>query len=233
MITFDQVSKRRGPRCVLNDVSFTAREGRVTAVLGPNGAGKSTAIRVLLGLDRPDEGTALITGQHYRELGWPLRTVGALLDGAGTHPARTARGHLSWVAASNRLARQRIGEVLDLVGLSAVARQRVGTFSLGMRQRLGLASALLGAPTILVLDEPFNGLDPDGIRWVSELVRNHADRGGTVLLSSHLLGETATIADDLVFMASGRIAGTGTVNEIMARYRSIGAAYFELIGPQR
>jgi ABC-2 type transport system ATP-binding protein len=228
MIAFDRVAKQRNQRQVLHDVSFTATAGRVTALLGPNGAGKSSAIRILLGLDNADSGTALIDGQRYRTLRDPLRVVGALLDGAGAHPARTARNHLAWMAASNQIDRSRVDVVFDLVGLSADGHRRVGTFSLGMRQRLGLAGALLGDPCVLVLDEPMNGLDPDGIRWIRQLIRHRADDGASILVSSHLLGETADIADDVIILAKGRVVGCGTVAEVTAPHRSLEDAFFAL-----
>src|SRR5690349_8737052 len=160
MISIDQVVKRRGSRTVLDHVGFEARPGRVTAFLGPNGAGKSSTLRILLGLDHPDDGQALIHGRPYRTLPDPLRTVGSMLEGSGAHRSRTARNHLAWVARSNGIAKQRIGEVLDEVGLTQDAKMRVGKYSLGMGQRLGIAAALLGEPEVLILDEPVNGLDP-------------------------------------------------------------------------
>src|SRR5690606_25431920 len=183
MIEISRLSKRYGGKTAVDDVSFTVRPGRVTGLLGRNGAGKSSTLRILLGLDAPTGGTALIHGRRYRDLRHPLRTVGALLDGAGPVPERRAIDHLAWIARSNRIPRQRVREVLDLVGLGDAARRRVRRYSLGMRQRLGIAAALLGDPEILVLDEPTNGLDPDGIRWIRRLARDHAASGRTVLLS--------------------------------------------------
>ncbi len=228
MLVIDHLVKRHGPRTVLDQISFSARPGRVTAFLGPNGAGKSSTLRILLGLDRADGGTALIDGRPYRSLREPLRTVGSMLDGSGAHRSRTARNHLAWVARSNGIPRRRIGQVLEQVGLAEAGRVRVGRYSLGMGQRLGLAAALLGEPEALVLDEPVNGLDPEGIRWIRGLLRGHADAGGTVLLSSHLMGEVAGLADDLVVIASGRIVATGTLTEVTAGHDSLEDAFFAL-----
>ena len=228
MISFDGVTKRHGARTVLTDVTFRARSGRVTAFLGPNGAGKSSALRILLGLDRPSAGTALIDGRPYRSLCPALKTVGAMLDGSGAHRSRTARGHLAWIARSNGIPKRRAAEVLEQVGLATAARMRVGTFSLGMGQRLGLAAALLGEPETLVLDEPANGLDPEGIRWMRGLLRSHADNGGTVLLSSHLIGEVAELADDLAVVAAGRIVAFGPLARVTAGHDSLEDAFFAL-----
>ncbi|WAL63448.1 ATP-binding cassette domain-containing protein [Amycolatopsis cynarae] len=228
MIEISGLTKRHGRKTVVRDVGFTALPGRVTGFLGPNGAGKSSTLRVLLGLDFADAGTALIAGKPYRKLDRPLRTVGALLDGGGAHRSRTARAHLSWVAASNGISRKRIPEVLELVGLGEAARKRAGTFSLGMAQRLGLATALLGEPEVLVLDEPVNGLDPEGIRWMRRFLRSFAAEGRTVLLSSHLMSETAATADDLVVIDRGRIAARGTVAEITGGHAGLEEAFFAL-----
>lgn len=233
MLTFDSITKRRGNRTILTDISFEARPGRVTGFLGPNGAGKSSTLRVLLGLDRATSGTALVNGKPYDTIARPLLTVGSMLDGSGAHRSRTARAHLGWVATSNGIPRRRVSEVLDAVGLAAAGRTRVGRFSLGMGQRLGIATALLGGPPVLVLDEPVNGLDPEGIRWIRGLLRDHADRGGTVLLSSHLMSEVAEIADDLVIIADGRIIKTGTVTDVTAGYGSLEDAFFGLTGGRR
>ncbi|MEU4569923.1 ATP-binding cassette domain-containing protein [Micromonospora sp. NPDC023956] len=230
MLLVEQLVKRRGSRTVLDRVSFDARAGRVTAFLGPNGAGKSSTLRILLGLDCADGGSALVGGRPYRSLRNPLRTVGSMLDGSGAHRSRTARNHLAWVARSNDIPRRRIGEVLEQVGLADAARVRVGRYSLGMGQRLGLATALLGEPEALVLDEPVNGLDPEGIRWIRGLLRRHADAGGTVLLSSHLMSEVAGLADDLVVIADGRIVKAGTLAEVTVGYGSLEDAFFALTG---
>ncbi|MEV7804659.1 ATP-binding cassette domain-containing protein [Microbispora sp. NPDC088329] len=230
MIEVAGITKRYGKKQALHDVGFTVRPGRVTGFLGPNGAGKSTTLRILLGLDHPDAGTALIDGRRYRDLRHPLRTVGALLDGAGPVPERRAVDHLTWIAQSNRIPRRRVHEVLDLVGLTRAAGQRVKGYSLGMRQRLGIAAALLGDPEILVLDEPVNGLDPDGIRWVRNLLREYAASGRTVLLSSHLMTETAATADDAIVIAGGRIVACGSLDDISAGHRSLESAFFALTG---
>ena len=230
MLMIDGLTKRRGPHTVLSDVTFQALPGRVTGFLGPNGAGKSSTLRILLDLDRPTGGTALIDGRPYRTLRDPLRTVGSMLDGSGAHRSRTARDHLAWVARSNGISSHRVGAVLEQVGLADAGRTRVSTFSLGMGQRLGLATALLGEPGTLVLDEPVNGLDPEGIRWIRGLLRRHADAGGTVLLSSHLMSEVAEIADDLVVIASGRIVAAGPLAEVTAGYATLEDAFFGLTG---
>ena len=231
MIAIENLVKRHGAREVLHGVSLEARPGRVTGFVGPNGAGKSSTLRCLLGLDRADGGRALIGGRTYRELREPLRTVGAVLDGSGAHPSRTARGHLGWVAAGAGISRRRVAEVLDVVGLSEAAGRRVRTFSLGMGQRLGLATALLGDPEVLILDEPVNGLDPEGIRWIRRLLRQRADAGGTVLLSSHVLAELAEVADDVVVIAGGRVRAAGTLEEVAAGYANLEEAFFSLTAP--
>ena len=231
MLSVEHLVKRRGSREILTDVTFRAAPGRITGLLGPNGAGKSSTLRILLGLDRADAGTALVGGRPYRSLRRPLRTVGSMLEGSGAHRSRTARNHLTWVARSNGIPRRRVAAVLDQVGLGAAGRTRVGRFSLGMGQRLGLATALLGEPGALVLDEPMNGLDPEGIRWLRQLLRAHADAGGTVLLSSHLMGEVAEIADDLVVIARGRVVATGPIGAVTAGHPTLEDAFFALTGP--
>ena len=233
MISFNGVTKRHGARTVLTDITFQAHPGRVTAFLGPNGAGKSSTLRILLGLDQASAGTALINDRPYRSLRAPLRTVGAMLDGSGAHRSRTARNHLAWIARSNGISRHRTAQVLEQVGLATADRTRVGRFSLGMGQRLGLAAALLGEPEALVLDEPVNGLDPEGIRWIRGLLRSHADNGGTVLLSSHLMSEVAEIADDLVVIAGGRIVAHGSIGDVTAGHASLEDAFFALTGADR
>lgn len=230
MIRIDSLTKTRGPRTILDDVSFQARPGAVTGFLGPNGAGKSSTLRILLGIDRATSGTALVDGRPYPSLDRPVTRVGSLLDGSGAHRSRTARNHLAWVARSNGIPSGRVDEVLAAVDLTDAARTRVGRFSLGMGQRLGLATALLGEPDVLVLDEPVNGLDPEGIRWLRRLLRAHADAGGTVLLSSHLMGEVAEIADDLVVITGGRIGATGPVADVTRGYPTLEEAFFDLTG---
>ncbi|GIG87431.1 ABC transporter ATP-binding protein [Plantactinospora endophytica] len=204
------LSKRYGRIRAVDDVSFTVRPGQVTGFLGPNGAGKSTTMRMMLGLDRPSAGRVLIDGVRYPEQGTPLRRVGALLEARSAHPGRSAYHHLLWLAQSNGIGRSRVAEVLTLVGLASVARRRVGGFSLGMVQRLGIAAALLGDPPVLLFDEPVNGLDPEGIRWIRELMRGLAAQGRTVFVSSHLMSEMALTADHLVVIGRGRLlADTG------------------------
>ncbi|MEV5264261.1 ABC transporter ATP-binding protein [Streptomyces werraensis] len=214
----ERLTKRYGPATVVDDLSFTVRPGVVTGFLGPNGAGKSTSMRMMLGLTRPDSGAATIGGRAYRDLTYPLRHVGALLETSAPHRGMTAVGHLSWLARSNRIPRRRVDEVLDAVGLTGAARKRVGTFSLGMGQRLGLAAALLGDPPVLVLDEPVNGLDAEGIRWLRELLRAKAAEGRTVLVSSHLMAEMAQVADELIVISRGRLLAETSVSEFIGRH---------------
>lgn len=230
MITFEKVTKVRGKRTILHEITAGAGPGRVTALVGPNGAGKSSTLRILLGLDRPTSGRATIGGTPYASLRNPLRTIGASLGGSGAHRSRRAHDHLAWVARSNGIRRSRIEDVLDAVGLADAARARVHTYSLGMAQRLGVATALLGEPEVLVLDEPVNGLDPEGIRWIRGLLREHADRGGTVLLSSHLMSEIAMIADDVLVMARGRIVAHGPLDAVASGHSDLEAAFFALTG---
>jgi ABC-2 type transport system ATP-binding protein len=228
MITIEHVSKRRGSHQILTDITFTAQPGRVTGFLGPNGAGKSSTMRILLGLDRAQTGLARVCGRPFAELNRPLTTVGAVLDGSGAHRSRTGRAHLRWVAASNGLSRSRVDEVLDVVGLTEAAGKRVGGYSLGMGRRLGLAAALLGDPEVLILDEPVNGLDPGGIRWMRAFLRERASAGRTVLLSSHLMGELAETVDDVVVIDKGRIVSMGTLAEVTGDHRSLEDAFFAL-----
>ncbi|MGW5875091.1 ABC transporter ATP-binding protein [Nocardiopsis terrae] len=205
MIEVRELTKRYGKKTAVDQLSFTVESGHVTGFLGPNGAGKSTSMRAMIGLDRPTSGTVLIDGRHYREYPEPLRKVGALLDAKAVHPGRTVRGHLTWLARSNRIPDSRIDEVLDTVGLTEVARKRTKGLSLGMGQRLGIAAALLGDPEILLFDEPVNGLDPEGILWIRGLMRRLANEGRTVLVSSHLMAEMALTADHLVVIGQGRL----------------------------
>lgn len=228
MIEISHLVKRHGPRTVVDDVSFTARPGRVTGFLGPNGAGKSSTLRILLGLDRATSGTALIDGAPYRSLRRPLCTVGAMLDGPGANTGRTTRAHLRWVAQSNAIPTSRVNEVLALTGLQEAARTRIGRLSLGMGQRLGIAAALLGTPRVLVLDEPTNGLDPDGMRWLRRFLRSLADDGTAVLVSSHLMSEMEGTADDVVVIARGSVLACGTVPEVRGGHRTLEDAFFAL-----
>jgi ABC-2 type transport system ATP-binding protein len=216
MITIENLTKQYGTTLAVNDVSFTASPGRVTGFLGPNGAGKSTTLRIMVGLTRPDAGSATISGRHYVDLPNPGREVGVLLDASAQHAGRTGREILTLAQQFMGLPRARVEEMLEIVSLtSAEASRRVGQYSLGMRQRLGLATALIGDPEVLILDEPANGLDPAGIRWMRDLLRGYADRGGTVLLSSHLLHEIEVIADDIVMIGLGRIVSMGTKADLL------------------
>ncbi|MFH8467203.1 ABC transporter ATP-binding protein [Streptomyces sp. NPDC017991] len=217
-IDVQELTKEYGTTRAVDRLTFRVEPGRVTGFLGPNGAGKSTTMRLVLGLDRPTSGTATIGGQAYARLEEPLRHVGALLDARAAHGSRTARDHLRALAASNRLPETRVDEVLAEAGLASVARRRVKTYSLGMRQRLGIAAALLGDPPVVLLDEPSNGLDPEGIIWIRELLRRLAREGRTVLVSSHLMNETASFADHLVVLGRGRLlADMGMREFVQAR----------------
>ncbi|MEU3850959.1 ATP-binding cassette domain-containing protein [Streptomyces sp. NPDC029554] len=219
-IDVQDLTKEFGGRRAVDRLTFRVRPGRVTGFLGPNGAGKSTTMRLVLGLDRPTAGTAMLGGRAYRDLREPLRHVGALLDAQAAHGSRTARDHLRILAASNRIPDRRVGEVLQETGLASVAGRRVRTYSLGMRQRLGIAAALLGDPEVVMLDEPSNGLDPEGIVWIRRLLRRLAEEGRTVLVSSHLMNETASFADHLVVLGRGRLlADTPMRDFIDARVR--------------
>jgi ABC-2 type transport system ATP-binding protein len=217
MIEVDQLSKRFGPVTAVDSLSFAVRPGRVTGFLGPNGAGKSTTMRLILGLDHPNTGTATIDGKPYRDLVEPLRMVGALLEAKTVHPGRSARNHLLVLAQTQGLPRKRVEEVLELVGLRGVADKRAGGFSLGMGQRLGLAAALLGDPQVLVLDEPVNGLDPEGIVWVRNLLKYLAGQGRTVFVSSHLMSEMALTAQHLIVIGRGRLIADCPTEEFLAR----------------
>jgi ABC-2 type transport system ATP-binding protein len=210
------LTKHYGRTVAVDDLSFSVRRGLVTGFVGPNGAGKSTTMRVILGLDRPDTGDARVNGQRYHDLACPLREVGALLDASATHPGRRARDHLLWLAHSNRLPRKRVDDVLELVGLADAARRRTGAFSLGMSQRLGIAAALLGDPPVLLFDEPINGLDPEGIRWMRGFLRSLAAEGRAVLVSSHLMSELEDTADHLVVIGRGRLLADTSVSELIA-----------------
>ncbi|MFJ5232890.1 ATP-binding cassette domain-containing protein [Kitasatospora sp. NPDC088391] len=218
MIGISGLTKEYGGRRVVDGLGFRVEPGLVTGFLGPNGAGKSTTLRMVLGLDRPTAGQALVDGRPYAELAAPLRRVGALLDAQAVHPGRTARGHLRWIAASHALPERRTEEVLDLVGLTGVAGHRIRTFSLGMRQRLGIAAALLGDPAALLLDEPANGLDAEGVRWLRDLLRRLAAESRAVLVSSHLMAEMARTADRLVVIGRGRLLADATTPEFLAAH---------------
>jgi ABC-2 type transport system ATP-binding protein len=217
MIEAIGLTKRYGAKTAVDDLSFTVRPGVVTGFLGPNGAGKSTTMRLLLDLDRADGGSARINGSRYRDFRSPLREVGALLEARAVHTGRSARNHLLALAATNRIPRRRVDEVLGLVGLQDVASKRAGGFSLGMGQRLGLAAALLGDPPTLLLDEPVNGLDPEGILWIRTLLRTLAAEGRTVFVSSHLMSEMALTATDVIVIGRGRLITSGSVSDVIGR----------------
>jgi ABC-2 type transport system ATP-binding protein len=217
MIELAGLTKVFGSTRAVDDLTCTIEPGVVTGFLGPNGAGKTTTMRMILGLDHPTSGTATIDGRPYRELAEPMRHVGGLLEAKQTHPNRSVRAHLRWIAATHRLPTKRIDEVLDMVGLDTVAAKRAGTLSLGMSQRLGIAAALLGDPPVLLFDEPVNGLDPEGIRWVRTLMRTLAGEGRTVFVSSHLLAEMSNTADRLVVIGRGKLIASTTVSEFVGR----------------
>ncbi len=217
MIEVSELRKRFGPALALDGMSFTVRPGQVTGFVGPNGAGKSTTMRVILGLDAPDAGTALIGGRPYRSLRRPLTHVGALLDAAALQPSRSARNHLLWLAHSQGLTASRVDEVVAQSGLRAVIRRKAGGYSLGMRQRLGIAAALLGDPPVLMLDEPFNGMDPEGIVWMRGFLRSLAAEGRAVLVASHLMGELQDTADHVIVVGRGRVIADASVAELITR----------------
>jgi len=208
--------KRFGSALALDGMSFTVRPGRVTGFVGPNGAGKSTTMRVILGLDAPDDGTALVDGQPYARLRHPLSRIGALLDAGALQPSRKARNHLLWLAHSQGLTARRVDEVIEQAGLTSVALRKAGGYSLGMRQRLGIAAAMLGDPPVLMLDEPFNGLDPEGIVWMRGFLRSLAGQGRAVLVSSHLMSELQDTADHIVVAGRGRVIADTSVAELIA-----------------
>ena len=210
------LTKRYGATVAVDDLTFSVSPGRVTGFVGPNGAGKSTTMRLILGLAAPDAGMATVGGEPYRNKLFPLREVGALLDASATHPGRRARDHLLWLAQSNDIPRSRIDEVLELVGLSGVGGRRTGGFSLGMAQRLGIAAALLADPPALILDEPVNGLDPEGIVWIRGFLRSLAAEGRTVFVSSHLMSELQGTADHLIVIGRGRLIADASVDELLA-----------------
>ena len=216
MIEATHLTKRYGTKTAVNDISFSLQPGQVTGFLGPNGAGKSTTMRMLVGLDRPTSGSITVLGKPYAEHRNPLSVVGALLDAKGVHPGRSARSHLRALAATHGISDARVNKVLELTGLESVAHKRVGGFSLGMGQRLGIAAALLGDPQVLVLDEPVNGLDPDGVLWVRSFVRAFAAEGRTVLLSSHLMSEMAQTADHVIVLGRGSVIADAPIAELIA-----------------
>jgi len=216
MIEVSELSKRRGQKVAVDALTFQVHPGRVTGFMGANGAGKSTTIRMMLALDTPTSGTALVRGRPYRSLHRPLEIVGSLLDARSFHAGRSARNHLGYLAVSNALPPGRVEAVLELTGLGDVAGARVGTFSLGMRQRLGIAAALLGDPEILVLDEPMNGLDPEGTVWMRRMLRAMAAEGRTVFVASHLMSEMALTADHLIVIGSGRLMADISLEQMIA-----------------
>jgi ABC-2 type transport system ATP-binding protein len=234
-IEIDGLRKRFGAVQALNGMTFTVRPGQVTGFVGPNGAGKSTTMRVVVGLDAPDAGTATIGGRPYRSLKNPLRHVGTLLDAGALQPSRRARNHLLWLAHSQGLPAGRVDEVIALAGLESAARRKAGGYSLGMRQRLGIAAALLGDPAVLIFDEPFNGMDPEGIVWMKGFLRTLAAQGRAVLVSSHLLSELEDAASHLIIIGRGQVIADGAVADLIAasstvtgRRATLEQAYLEL-----
>jgi ABC-2 type transport system ATP-binding protein len=220
--------KRFGSTQALDGITFTVAPGTVTGFVGPNGAGKSTTMRVILGLDSVDEGTALIGGRPYASLTHPMRHVGSLLDAGALQPSRSGRNHLLWIAHSQRLPSRRVDEVTELVGLGRAVRRKAGGYSLGMRQRLGIAAAMIGDPPILIMDEPFNGMDPEGIIWMRSFLRQLAAEGRAVLVSSHLLSELPDVADHVVVIGRGRVLADATIAELTAGQSSLEDAYLRL-----
>ncbi|GIG71153.1 ABC transporter ATP-binding protein [Phytomonospora endophytica] len=219
MIEVIELTKRYGRTLAVDGLSFQVKPGLVTGFLGPNGAGKSTTMRAILGLDAPDSGRALVDGRPYIEIRQPMRVVGALLDASSVHPGRSALNHLRALARTNRIGTSAVVSVMERVGLAGVARKKVGAFSLGMKQRLGIAAALLGDPAVLMFDEPVNGLDPEGVRWIRELMRGLAGDGRTVLVSSHLMSEMQLTADRLVIIGRGKLIEDATVGELTKRFQ--------------
>jgi ABC-2 type transport system ATP-binding protein len=218
MIVARSLTKTYGSTVAVDAIDFIVEPGRVTGFLGPNGAGKSTTMRMILGLDRPTQGSVSVNGRDYQKLAAPLREVGALLDAHAVHPSRTARDHLRWLAASNDIPLRRVDDVLGLVGLESVAGVRAGKFSLGMGQRLGIAAALLGDPSTVLFDEPVNGLDPEGIRWIRGLMRQLADEGRTVFVSSHLMSEMSLTAEHLLVIGRGSILADTGMSDFIERF---------------
>lgn len=229
MIEVQQLTKRYGDTAAVDDLSFIVQPGRVTGFLGPNGAGKSTTMRMILGLDTPTSGEVLVNGRAYRGITSPMREIGALLDPKAFHPKRTAYDHLRWIARAGGLPRTRVDEVLDIVGLTDVASRKAGEFSLGMAQRLGIATALLGDPPILLLDEPVNGLDPDGIRWIRSLLQRMAREGRTVFLSSHLMSEMEETAEHIVVIGRGRLIADANIEDFT---RNSTSSHVRVVSPR-
>jgi len=220
MIVAENLTKQFGDKHAVSDVSFTVQPGKVTGFLGPNGAGKSTTMRMIVGLDRPTHGNVTVDGEDYRRMRSPLTRVGVLLDAKAVHTGRSARNHLRALAATHGIPTSRVDEVIALTGLESVAKKRAGGFSLGMGQRLGIAAALLGDPQTLILDEPVNGLDPEGVRWVRQFVRHYASEGRTVLLSSHLMSEMAITADHIIVLGKGRVLADAPVSQLVSEWTS-------------
>jgi ABC-2 type transport system ATP-binding protein len=216
MIKVEHLTKKYQDTTAVDDLDFEVRPGVVTGFLGPNGSGKSTTMRIILGLDHPSKGRATVKGQRYAELRDPLHEVGALLDAKAIHPGRTARNHLRALAASNRIPYSRVDQVLEFAGIASVAHKKVGNFSLGMSQRLGIAAALLGDPEVLIFDEPVNGLDPEGIRWIRDFFRSLANEGRTVFVSSHLMSEMAVTADQIIVIGRGKLITQGSIDSLTA-----------------
>ena len=231
MLQIDHLTKRYGETQAVNDLDFEVQAGVVTGFLGPNGSGKSTTMRIIMGLDRATSGRATINGQTYGQLKTPLREVGALLDAKALEPSRSARNHLRSLAISNRIPLKRVEEVLEFVGVASVAHKKVGGFSLGMSQRLGIAGALLGDPGVLLFDEPVNGLDPEGIRWIRDFFRSLAKEGRTVFVSSHLMSEMAVSADQIIVIGRGRFITSGTVDQLTAN--ALGTIFVRANDPGR
>jgi ABC-2 type transport system ATP-binding protein len=229
VINVEGLTKSYGSKKAVDNLSFTVTAGRVTGFLGPNGSGKSTTMRCMLGLDRVDAGSVTFDGKKYVDFALPLTKVGSLLDAGDAHKGRSARNHLRWIAMTNGLSASRVDEVLRMVGMSEVAKTKVGKFSLGMRQRLGLAAALLGDPEVVILDEPANGLDPEGIRWTRDVMRHLADEGRSVLVSSHQLVELSMVADDLVVIGQGKLISSGPIASFMDQHAK---TWVRVVSPQ-
>ncbi len=231
MIKIDHLSKRYSKTLAVDDLDFEVRPGVVTGFLGPNGSGKSTTMRIVLGLDHATKGRATINGKSYQDLKSPLHEVGALLDAKAVHPGRTARNHLRALAASNKISKARVDEVLEFAGISSVANKKVGGFSMGMSQRLGIAGALLGDPGVLLFDEPVNGLDPEGIKWIREFFQSLAKEGRTVFVSSHLMSEMALSADQIIVIGRGKLITQGSVDDLTATAK--GTVYVRTSDPKK